>query len=49
MNRAIVSGLSAAALTSVIFVVGEVANGYAQSSDVTAAVSSSTQGTVVRH
>ena len=53
MNKAIVSGLLAAALTSMIFVAGGVANGYTQSSDVTspraAAVSSSTQGTVVRY
>ncbi len=52
MNKAIVSGLLAAALTSMIFVAGAVTNGSAQSSDVTspraAAISRSTQGTVVR-
>jgi hypothetical protein len=53
MDKAIVSGLLAAALTSMIFVAGGVTNGYTQSSDVTspraAAVSTSTQGTVVRY
>jgi len=51
MNKAIVFGFLAAALTSMIFVAGGVTNGYAEPSDVTsqrAADVSSTQGTVVR-
>jgi hypothetical protein len=52
MNNAIVFGLLATALTSMVFVTGgAITNGYAQSSNVTstrAAASSNTQGTVVR-
>jgi hypothetical protein len=52
MNNALVFGLLAAALTSIIFVTGvAITNGYAQSSNATssrAAASSNMQGTVVR-
>ncbi|MGA9150385.1 MAG: hypothetical protein WBZ36_07400 [Candidatus Nitrosopolaris sp.] len=50
MNKAIVFGFLAAALTSMIFVAGGVTNGYAEPSDTSprAAAVSSTQGTVVR-